>query len=567
MQIMLSRAPHDYSKVKLTEANKEWIGRQVVEKIMGPTKLARKYNLKVCTVKKYAYRVRRGLQFRKTRGKPPLLEKDDEIELTTWLKNLRYCSRSDAFRKRFLEIALSRHIARGHSPLLFRKPSAKAIAKYEEKMGIMTKNAEATTNARAEAVADLQNAISFAAMNYGIVPYVLPQLIVNCDATQFTVGSESGRKIQVKVLTKSECYKVLPDESNKGITAYFIKYYLIMNAYGQISHPIFVVADETMAEDTIDVYRVPCLSLSVSLESTGWLVFCKTRCCNLAFYRWLLKDMIVDFISLIKKHHQIDATSLAWFQLDGEALQIAPFNDSTILQVFHANNITVGKPPASTTSITQPCDVGPCFKSVKSALKKYDDSDVENMKFELCELGKIFDQHVSKSSTSKQMSARHQKLAKLGLLRVKRALTETINPIFVKHSFEATGIYPLSVDKMIGNCSKKVSLDEMSEIREKLPQLVKVFSRQGELLAKDFNIFGSFVTEESKNKDNLVLNHRRSVILTSKALIARELAKLEEKENEILKKQLWTEHKKKVKAISDNTPIVLKFTKVGAFLK
>jgi hypothetical protein len=408
---MLSKTSKDYSQVKLSSEQKQWIGKQIKDNSARPRKIVSKYAIKRDAVKKYAYRVKRGLKCHSKGGKPPILEAEDLIELESWVKNSTYHIRTAIFHERIFELAKARHLERGNSPLTFRAPCSKSIATYEKKMGIMSKHAEATTKARAEAVADIQNAISFAAMNFGIVPNVHSSLIINCDATQFTVGHASANQIEVKVLTKSECYKVLPDDTNNGITAYFIKYYLIMNASGQISHPVYVIADENMDTESIDVYRVPCLSLSCHLESTGWLVFCKTRCCNITFYRWLLKEMVIGFISSIKQRSELDEKSLSWFQLDGESIQIAPFKDEAILQLFNENNIIVGKPPASTTSITQPCDVGPCFIAVKSALKDITDKDVEKLENEKNQLKKIFNQHITKFSTKKKRC--HQDISNL----------------------------------------------------------------------------------------------------------------------------------------------------------
>ena len=42
-------------------------------------------------------------------------------------------------------------------------------------------------------------------------------------------------------------------------------------------------------------------------------------------------------------------------------------------------NIVVGKPPAFTTEITQPCDIRHCFKGPKTALKHINDSDVDDI--------------------------------------------------------------------------------------------------------------------------------------------------------------------------------------------
>ena len=75
--------------------------------------------------------------------------------------------------------------------------SPRTKKRIEQELEIKTGNAETTTNARALAVADIQNAVSFAAMNSLMVPLSHPAMIMNVDGTQFTVGCNKG-KVQVK---------------------------------------------------------------------------------------------------------------------------------------------------------------------------------------------------------------------------------------------------------------------------------------------------------------------------------------------------------------------------------
>ena len=42
-------------------------------------------------------------------------------------------------------------------------------------------------------------------------------------------------------------------------------------------------------------------------------------------------------------------------------------------------SVVVGKPPASTTKITQPCDIRHCFEGPETALRHIGDSDVDEI--------------------------------------------------------------------------------------------------------------------------------------------------------------------------------------------
>ena len=96
--------------------------------------------------------------------------------------------------------------------------------------------------------------------------------------------------------------KVGPQTKNSGITAYFIKYYMLMSASGFVGPPVYVIADDNMNNLDIDVYSVPDLSLSVDAEK-AYLVFCKSRACNYKFYDWFNSTILFNFIDSIKKRY------------------------------------------------------------------------------------------------------------------------------------------------------------------------------------------------------------------------------------------------------------------------
>ncbi len=64
------------------------------------------------------------------------------------------------------------------------------------------------------------------------------------------------------------------------------------------------------------------------------------------------------------------------FPIDVEAVQIECFRWPEIIQLLHDNHIAVGKPPDCSTEITQPCDIGDCFRASKRCLRSIRNDDV-----------------------------------------------------------------------------------------------------------------------------------------------------------------------------------------------
>ena len=102
-----------------------------------------------------------------------------------------------------------------------------------------------------------------------------------------------------------------------------------------------------------------------------------------------------------------DPATLTWFQLDGEPVQIEVYNDPEMIQKLHDQNIVIGKPSASTSEITQPCDKEHCFLGPKAAFKYIHDSDVALKEQMVERLAVVCDAH---QETHGKLPARHKKL-------------------------------------------------------------------------------------------------------------------------------------------------------------
>ncbi|KAJ1394977.1 hypothetical protein B484DRAFT_439069, partial [Ochromonadaceae sp. CCMP2298] len=148
-------------------------------------------------------------------------------------------------------------------------------------------NAEVTTTARALAIEDVRNALSFCVMNCCCVPLTTPQLIINVDATQFTVGDRKAEPTKVVYTGKRpKQLKAEPTKGQSGLTAYFIKYYATINAAGDQARSVYIIADDNMLPGEIDVREVTGLGAGASSKEISYLIFCKTRVPTIEFYKW-----------------------------------------------------------------------------------------------------------------------------------------------------------------------------------------------------------------------------------------------------------------------------------------
>lgn len=434
----------------------------------------------------------------------------------------------------------------------------KTALKLMKKAGLREGNAEIATTARAIATSDVYNFVSFAAMNKYMVETkkINEFLILNADGTQFEVGGRADHKVKVcrsirKVRTgkgMKACQKKVKKGDNEGIVKYYIKYYLIISAGGVQADPIFILADENMAEDEMRVVKVPGLGVGTNLDNQGYVVFCKTRSANEKFYSWMMEFVLIPFINQIKKHYELDENEESWFQLDGEDVQLKPFESPRIMGLLKNSKIHVGKPPGSTTAVTQPCDRGNCFKGPKVTNRKINNKDVRNNTFMLRKLKELFDEHNKWLNSEERGDLRllgkkkkkptkcdkpgtiefnpgHKGFAKFGLLRVQLALQYCMRPHMIRESFEQCGIVPFNPRLIMSNCRSSIAPTDQGKILNSVAHLVDLFHNNGELFESDLDLLeiSSNVDRGGKKPlDQAVLNRRRACILTHPALIARE---------------------------------------------
>ena len=287
----------------LTSEEKFWLGRRYSgdkksrKLLMNTTQLAKS------TLQHYQNAYEKEIVLSSGPGRPKLFDEGDYVkirEIVSHRKNRKGTLIQPAeLRRRMTTIAKKTAERHGKAKSSVEFISERTYRRVLEEVGATEANGEKTTDARAAACSDIRNTVSNMAMNLTIIPQCEPDLILNSDATQFRVGYDCNKKVKVVFIKEEQgdsAKKAAADKTDKGITAYFIKFYLLINAAGCQSDPVFVIADSTMPEDVIHPMQVRGLSIGTQIDGKGWLVFCKTRGANEAFYMWFNRVILFKLL-------------------------------------------------------------------------------------------------------------------------------------------------------------------------------------------------------------------------------------------------------------------------------
>ena len=240
-------------------------------------------------LQKYKRKVIKGEYFNENNGRPSILSPEAENKLKLFLEEETFHKKTEDYKAKLLELSMETAKERNKSISSVKVMDKKTLKRYEKKLDIKTRHAENGTAAREEACASVRNIVSMASMNDGIINgYGVQQhLILNMDGTQYTVGTNK-HSTEIKFIRResTKSLKTSPGEGEKGIVCFFIKFYLLISAFGYSADPVYVLQDCNMDEDKIDVNRVEELGMTNNIGTCGYVVFCKTRCCNTLFYMW-----------------------------------------------------------------------------------------------------------------------------------------------------------------------------------------------------------------------------------------------------------------------------------------
>ncbi len=502
----------------LCQVQKIWLGRAAKAKRGAIKALSRRFCLKESLLKKYRHCVNHATILHDNNGRPSALTPSAEKQLIKSVTNSHYQVRLEDFPKLMFEQVRESKKERGSLGATEGHISRTTMKKYVKKLKLNIKNAECTTKARYTACIEIRNAVTFAACCSNLSKNTHPALILNMDASQFTLGGNGHKLVKIITAGTPTSLKCLPVEGKyQNTMAFFIKYYLFISASGLIGHPVFVISDARMKKDAIDTYVIEGLGVGSGIEECGYVIFCKKRTGNIGMYSFINEHVMVPLIRSIRDKYDLPKERYpASVQMDGEQVQIDIYKHKTVLQMLKNEHINVIKSPSSTTEIFQPCDLGNCFKSAKAINKRIQDEDVDidSPTFKL--VSKMYEDHETYVNVTTRMPATHKRMGKYGLLRLQTSLNIALNSKLVRDSFSTSGISFFNLRKLCLQMKMEVSDADIQRIEANLPALEDLFEEFGEISDSKLEELG-IVPPQQKTVDHLITTRRRAIELTHPA--------------------------------------------------
>jgi hypothetical protein len=524
---------------ELSVAEKVWLGRAVAQKKFSAPELARRFSLSENTIATYARKIKSGLTFMDGGGRPPAIFPEAKNAVIAAVAKGSYATETTVFRELIQDCVNEDLRRRGIDPTCMPNVSYSSVLRFEQQIEVQTGQAELTTAARAEATDSVRNLISHAVQtHFQTVTRNVPRgKILNADGTTFTVGYNQD-KVEVKILRKNRDAKhkvmqVIAKRGDADVAMFTIKYYALIGAYGNIFDPIFILQDESMNAEAMDLYEVPGLVLHAGLSGKGYLIFMKSRIGNNAFFAWFFETVLCNAVDEVNRFYGYDADSPTYLQIDGEPIQLKCLENLELLNKLRVKNIDVGKSFFSGTSIVQPADVGNLFRSSKTAIKSLKEAHIINVELR-DSIKAVFLKHNEKQKLvgAAGLSSAHTTMGIKGIMRVQLSLQIGVTKNTILKSFAKAVVYPTSLEKSL--CLRRgvpITIPQMAAMKAAFPTWVQRFSVQGELLESDFDEFN--IAPDAKKvtvpRDQRVVYQRRSVLLTHPEVRNRDLARQERK--------------------------------------
>ena len=294
------------------------------------------------------------------------------------------------------------------------------------------------TFARSFAESDPRNLYSFAIMNAAFLSDLSAGMIFNWDATQYCINAEGHATI-----IKGEGDNSVPATSlSAGGLGFAIKYY---HAAGDLAPAVFIISDDTMAEDDLFVQEIVGLSHTQLVDATGYLVFTKTRNCNARFYRWYAHVVVAPFVIKCRESlacvNSDDTPMCAFVVCEGDPSQIQVFQEPFIIELMKESLIDFGKSPASCSAITQASDDSDFFKASKKKLVRIRETDYINPALDN-RLKTVVSSRVTADGAARFSSGK-KTLVCNALQQVVYSTKHVLTPEIVKNGYKRIGQHPV----------------------------------------------------------------------------------------------------------------------------
>jgi len=242
--------------------------------------------------------------FRDTLGRPPILDSLAKSALVQSLINKKRAQKSQkagvSFGAEIRAQCEKSHDLSGNAGTAY-KVSSRTVNRIKQEINASSVVSQTKSEARIFAESDPRNNFTMAAMLYAFTCMLVPYMIFNWDATQYSITEDTDKKV---IIIKQEGDNQPATSQSAGTVAVSIKHFHFHNAAAEVAPPVFLIADDSLGpEDFPEPIRCGDLGASSDISSYGWICFTKTRNGNKAFYDWFVRGVVCPFICQVREKH------------------------------------------------------------------------------------------------------------------------------------------------------------------------------------------------------------------------------------------------------------------------
>jgi hypothetical protein len=526
----------DLSKRDVSDAEFEWVNRARFDFGVPIKSIKEQTMLSQSTVVRWGRRWGTGVRTAPTNGRPRDVDDNGKQWLGEQIEKLAAngeCPQRAQVASLVLEASKMTAKGQNRAPKVF--VSKKQLQKVISELGLNKENAEITTEARKVATRDPLSFVSTSALFYWFFRMVPNRnLLWNYDAMTFAVGSMDPKKVEVFTMPnrdQSKTLAVVPKVDNWPSCS--MRWYNLNSAAGGVGTLVFLFKWPEMKEEDFQVFEVAGLTSSTDMLQNGYVVFTKDGQGNLEFHKWYAVRIVG---ALIVCHQDACGETLneqAGVLCDGEDTQIAAYADKGVVDFFNDHNIAVGKPPASTTGVTQSADAGHMHDDTR---KKFTELMQDpSLPTRHRGLKNLLEHGIFAPSDGYWTSKRCNTAIHM-LIAAKVAISRCCNMYKTVRSWEKIGIFAESGGYDLAQIAKQfsftLSAQEYACMMEDLDRTRHTFKDRGgvsdQWLKENFRFLSSDhvrsrIVNARVPRDELTLSRQRSVFLLTPAVVGEQV--------------------------------------------
>jgi hypothetical protein len=284
---------------------------------------------------------------------------------------------------------------------------------------------------------------------------------------------------------------------------------------------VYVVKDNVMTADAVDVHEAPMLDCTASATSTAFLLFIgESTAGKDAALKWVLEKIVTPFVADLRVREHKETSSCAALLIDGDPRQLQVVSADSTRAVFEAGNILVGKSLASCTPLYQPLDAGHVFLAAKTRFRSmmHESGGAQQSDQETRNLLEIFRQHrrnyprkLKQNKKPSEAMGKYFKDVMVSLHTAAAALRDSATGSSIKKSFAVCGVSVRNPAVIRDRSRYAWTQAEAEQFVAAVPALSNVFGEQSEVKDADFDALN--FPDNNVRRDTLPVYRRRALLV------------------------------------------------------